>query len=174
MNTWGRIRYRNIKILHILPVIFIILLIFGSEAPVLQSKDLVTFTSPLESGRITARFGPMMHPYKKTIVKHTGIDIATGKGIHIHAAAKGIVIETGYDHGAGNFIIIAHDRELSTFYSHLEKILVQEQQAVSPKKVIGLVGSTGLSTAPHLHFEIRDAAEAKNPEDYIDFSSLKK
>jgi murein DD-endopeptidase MepM/ murein hydrolase activator NlpD len=174
MNRLAFIRYRNMKLLRMFPVIFMLLYILGTDTQRLESKDLVIFSPPLQTGRVTARFGPMMHPYKKKMVKHTGIDIASARGTDVHAAAKGIVAETGSTQAAGNYIIIAHDSEYSTFYSHLEKILVTEQQTVSPEKVIGLVGSTGLSTAPHLHFEIRLAADPQNPEDFIDFSSIEK
>ena len=103
-----------------------------------------------------------------------GIDIAADKGESVYAAAPGIVIETGYNKTSGNYIIIAHADSFSTFYSQISEILVKNNDKVNNRTLIGLVGSTGLSTGPHLHFELRSGTSFIDPELKIDFSTLKK
>lgn len=85
---------------------------------------------------------------------HKGIDIATGTGADVFAAAGGVVTVAGTDENLGNYIIISHDYEYSTVYAHCSEILVKEGQQVIPRDVIAKTGSSGNSTGPHLHFEI--------------------
>ena len=85
---------------------------------------------------------------------HKGIDIATGTGADVFAAAGGVVTVAGTDENLGNYIIMSHDYEYSTVYAHCSEILVKEGQQVIPRDVIAKTGSSGNSTGPHLHFEI--------------------
>ena len=113
------------------------------------------------SGTITSRFG------SRRSGTHTGLDIANSKGTPIKAAATGTVIYTGYKGGYGNLVIIAHTSSIQTYYAHCSKILVNEGQTVNQGDTISLVGSTGNSTGPHLHFEVRVNGVAKNPQNYL-------
>jgi len=123
------------------------------------------FKMPL-LGNITSSFGPRWRRF------HSGIDIKASVGDSIFAAFSGKVRYTKYNKGGyGNLIIIRHFNQLETFYGHLSKILVQENQYVKAGTCIGLAGNTGRSTGPHLHFEILFQANAFNPTAMIDFKT---
>lgn len=112
------------------------------------------FVMPV-SGRITSGFGNRMHPILGYKRMHTGVDIAAPTGTPIHAAAAGVVFSAGRRGGYGNCIILVHGSGISTLYGHCSRIAVSAGHEVKKGQVIGYVGSTGLSTGPHLHFEKR-------------------
>lgn len=113
------------------------------------------------SGTITSRFG------RRSRGTHTGLDIATSSGTPIKAAASGTVIYAGYKGSYGNLVIIAHTDSIQTYYAHCSKIYVSVGQTVSQGETISAVGSTGNSTGPHLHLEVRENGVAKNPQNYV-------
>jgi murein DD-endopeptidase MepM/ murein hydrolase activator NlpD len=113
-----------------------------------------TFSWPA-SGPITDPFGMRMHPITHRWRMHTGMDIGAPMGSTITAAAGGRVIYAGWEGGYGNTIIIDHGGATSTLYGHCSQLFVSEGQDVARGQAIGAVGSTGESTGPHLHFEIR-------------------
>jgi murein DD-endopeptidase MepM/ murein hydrolase activator NlpD len=98
---------------------------------------------------------------------HTGIDIDAPSGTPIHACTKGTVVFAGWLSGYGNVVIIQHNQTHSTVYAHQRVYFVQEEQAVEMGEVIGEVGSTGWSTDPHLHFEVRINGDPVNPMNYL-------
>lgn len=112
-------------------------------------------------GTITSRFG------RRSSGIHTGLDIATSSGTPIKAAASGTVIYAGYKGSYGNLVIIAHTNSVQTYYAHCSKIYVSVGQTVSQGQTISAVGSTGNSTGPHLHLEVRENGVAKNPKNYV-------
>lgn len=119
------------------------------------------------SGRISSRFGYRVDPITKRRGSfHKGIDIAAKTGTPVYAAEKGIVEKTGYFNGYGNLIVIKHGNDLATYYAHLSEILVKRGQSINKGTFIGRVGSTGRSTGPHLHFEVRKGGKAMNPEEF--------
>jgi murein DD-endopeptidase MepM/ murein hydrolase activator NlpD len=118
-------------------------------------------------GQITSSFGMRVHPVFKTKLQHTGIDIDGNMGDSVKAAGVGEVIFAGVLRGYGQIIILDHGGGLSTVYAHLSRILVREGQRVQTGHVIGKVGSTGTSTGPHLHFEVREKGNARNPTNYL-------
>jgi LysM repeat protein len=127
--------------------------------------DLTGFNRPCK-GRVTSHFGwrPRFGRW------HYGTDIGVRTGDKIHSAWAGQVRICGWDpKGYGNYIVIRHDNGFETVYGHLSKINVQENQGVKAGEVIGLGGSTGHSTGPHLHFEIRYLGITINPELIVDF-----
>jgi len=101
--------------------------------------------------------------------KHRGIDIAAPRFSPVVAAASGIVQEAGWDTIYGNYVIIEHDVNYSTFYGHLNSIATQKTTRVKGGEIIGTVGSTGRSTSPHLHYEVRFAQKAVDPSGYLPF-----
>ena len=119
------------------------------------------------SGRVTSEYGYRIHPVYGTRKFHSGIDIAAPKGTVIYAAADGVVTLAATSGGYGQCIIINHGSGLATLYGHCSQIDVSKGQSVSKGDRIGLVGSTGVSTGPHLHFEVRENGATKNPREYI-------
>lgn len=119
---------------------------------------------------ITSPFGYRIHPILKYKKFHGGIDINAPKGAYIHAAADGTVISARWHSGGSGYtVILDHGGGISTFYLHIMKggILVKEGQSVKAGDVIAKVGSTGLSTGPHLHFEVRKDGERQSPLKYV-------
>lgn len=106
-------------------------------------------------GKVTSGFGYRIHPITGNRSFHTGIDLAAAEGTPIAAAYTGQVQQTGYTSGRGNYILLRHGENLQTMYCHLSRIDVQQGDAVRAGESIGLVGTTGMSTGPHLHFEVR-------------------
>ena len=98
---------------------------------------------------------------------HTGIDIAAPRGTPVKAADGGQVIQASYDSGYGNCILVYHGGGMATWYAHLQGFNCSVGQNVSKGQVIGFVGSTGLATGPHLHFEVRINGVPQNPMQYL-------
>ena len=113
--------------------------------------------------RITSPFGWRMHPVLKVKKFHSGVDIGAPSGATIVAAGDGTVISAGYSGGYGNMTMIDHGNGLVTVYGHQSRISVSVGQKVKKGQTIGAVGSTGMSTGPHLHFECRVNGEARDP-----------
>ena len=130
-------------------------------SPVVVSENLV---SPLEKYTVTSRFGYRENPISGEYGFHTGLDMAADEGTEIRAAYDGIVIEKGFTDVRGNYIIIEHSDNTVTGYYHCEEILCDIDQNVRKGQTIALVGSTGWSTGPHLHFEVKINGVNCNPE----------
>jgi murein DD-endopeptidase MepM/ murein hydrolase activator NlpD len=111
-------------------------------------------------GVVTSEFGPRWGGF------HPGIDIAAPNGAPLHAAKAGVVILASYYGGYGNFVLIDHGGGIVTGYAHQSRMAVSQGQDVSQGQVIGYEGSTGYSTGPHLHFEVRVNGTASNPRAY--------
>lgn len=122
---------------------------------------------PLEGNyRISSPYGWRTHPVTQKQSLHTGVDIPASSGTSIAAAGDGVVIVAGWNDAYGNMIIIDHGQGLSTLYGHQSALNVTEGQEVKAGQVIGYVGSTGWSTGPHLHFEIRENGNSTDPLRY--------
>ncbi len=131
-----------------------------------DSSIKINFQMPV-NGRISSEFGNRFHPIDKKIKFHGGIDIAVPVGTKVVAAADGIVKFAGWKGGYGNVVIIEHADGSETFYGHNSRLLVAEGQKVSGGEQISLSGSTGKSTGPHLHFEIRRNGQLVNPSKFL-------
>lgn len=116
---------------------------------------------------ITSSFGNRLHPILKKYTMHTGIDIGGKSGESILASNLGTVIIAGWQNAYGNTVVIDHGGGITTLYAHCSKILVKKGQEVKVGQVIANVGSTGWSTGPHLHFEVRVNGEPQNPLNYV-------
>lgn len=145
-----------------LSLLFVVTLVwaFNVEPPTIH---------PLKGNfKVTSGFGEKMHPIKKVLKKHTGIDFKAPIGTPVHATSDGIIEkavmqETSY----GYHIIIKHDDQYQTLYCHLAEIDVVVGQKVKKGEVIGAVGNTGASTGPHLHYEVIKDGKKVNPEPYL-------
>lgn len=110
--------------------------------------------APLDFRRISSNFNPRrLHPITKTVRPHRGTDYAANRGTPVWAAGDGKVIASGYTEANGNYVVIQHGADVQTKYLHLHKRAVKHGARVKQGQVIGAVGSTGYSTAPHLHYE---------------------
>ncbi len=120
-------------------------------------------------GRLSSKFGYRIHPVtKRRSSFHRGIDIAAPRGTPVRAAAGGVIARSEYNrHGYGNLIVIKHEKNLSTYYGHLSKRLKGNKTMVKKGELIGHVGTTGMSTGPHLHFEVRRGNKALNPSGFL-------
>ena len=119
------------------------------------------------SGPITSEFGWRTHPIFGSQRFHSGLDIGGDYGLPIHAALGGVVIESGWIGGYGNTIMIDHGGGVVTLYGHNESLAVGVGQTVSQGQVIAYCGSTGNSTGPHCHFEVRLGGEPVSPWNYL-------
>lgn len=127
-----------------------------------------TWTTPVSGYRISSPFGMRTHPILKTQRMHNGIDMACSQGTPIYATRAGKVTVASYQAGgAGNYVSINHLDGFSSIYMHMTNYVVSVGQTVSQGQLIGYVGSTGLSTGPHLHFGISYAGTYVNPLAYI-------
>ena len=133
----------------------------------LSGKGEYFFPVDTDKIKIDSGFGMRMHPILKTLKMHTGIDIDCGMGTIIYAAESGTVSFAGVSGGYGNLIKITHYSGYVTYYAHLSKILASENSSVTRGQVIAYAGSTGLSTGPHLHFEVRINNEPVDPSTYL-------
>lgn len=124
------------------------------------------FTWPC-GGAVVSGFGNRVHPVLGTVRFHSGIDINCPNATAVGASAAGTVISAGWNGGYGNAVIIDHGGGFATLYGHLSEIDVAVGTAVSVGQLVGLVGSTGLSTGPHLHFEVRVNGTAVDPMGYL-------
>jgi len=116
---------------------------------------------------ITSGFGWRMHPILGYERFHSGIDFGADYGTLIAAADSGTVIFAGWYGGYGTAVIIDHGNGITTLYGHTSELYVTEGQTVQRGQAIATVGSTGLSTGPHLHFEVRQAGEPVDPTAYL-------
>jgi len=176
------------KILLIIPVAITLLMAFTIktgekviENVVLTQNDkkpdnakIIPSIFPVKKGekvKISSGFGIRMHPIKKEKMMHNGVDITAPEGTPVYATADGLVrkveqtIEEGK--GRGRYIIIDHENGYSTLYSQLSAYNTSEGKEVKQGDIIGYVGSSGISTGPHLHYEVMKDGENVNPENYF-------
>lgn len=122
---------------------------------------------PVATVRLTSSFGMRNHPISGRRRAHKGIDLAAPTGTPIHAAADGIISKASWYGGYGLFVSIEHGGQIQTRYGHMSRLNVADGQRVSKGDIIGYVGTTGRSTGPHLHYEVRVNGEAVNPIPYM-------
>lgn len=144
----------------------------SSEIAALQDSDKVytggTFLWPTTTTLITSPFGFRVHPVTGIYTGHTGVDIGGSYGSPVYAAADGTVIVASNSYGGyGVAIVIDHGSSISTLYGHLDHLNVTVGQTVSKGDVIAASGNSGVSTGPHLHFEVRVGGSYVNPMQYF-------
>ena len=123
-------------------------------------------------GHLSMKFGQNIHPINGQLYLHKGLDFSTYRsGDPVVATANGQVVTIAWDDGFGNYVIVKHKHGIYTRYAHLNTTRVQRGQFVSQRDVIGTIGNTGVSTGPHLHYEIHIGADVVDPEKYISIKS---
>ena len=149
----------------------------GEDVTALSAKENTSFSPtavtvpivrPVRGGRYSSKFGYRTNPITHEYSFHTGLDIAVAQGTKIHAAYHGTVRAVGEDARSGKYIILRHDDGLETFYCHCSRIDAAEGDTVDADDVIARVGSTGWSTGPHLHFEVRKNGERLDPLQFLE------
>lgn len=128
-----------------------------------QTGGRVPGFSPLRQARLTSQFGMRSHPILAGRRFHAGIDLAAPQGSAVFATSGGIVSRAAWQGGYGLTIAVEHSGGVQTRYAHLSRIAVVPGQSVATGEVIGYVGSTGRSTGPHLHYEVRRNGQVLNP-----------
>lgn len=131
-----------------------------SEVISLASHSIVF---PLLAPKLSSAYGPRNHPIKKIRKHHSGVDLAAPEKSHVRSIRTGRVVFAGDLPGYGKTVTVKHDDTKVSLYGHLSKISVQIGQEVNAGAVLGLVGSTGAATGPHLHFEWRENGKPLDP-----------
>ncbi|MFW5432558.1 MAG: M23 family metallopeptidase [Methylophilaceae bacterium] len=142
----------------------------GVEADVLHNsvlKDMLPNSKPISAAYKSSSFGWRTDPFKGTKAFHEGLDFTARMGTKIRAAADGIVTTSSNTSAYGNLVKLNHGAGLETRYAHASKLLVKVGERVVKGQVIALVGSTGRSTGPHLHYEIRLNGHSLDPRKYL-------
>jgi murein DD-endopeptidase MepM/ murein hydrolase activator NlpD len=129
----------------------------------------VSFRNPLPNGQISSRYGFRYHPITGVWSFHHGIDLAADFGQPVTVTAPGTVGSIDRDPWLGLTVTVDHANGYSSVYAHLQESLVTVGEAIEEGATIGFVGSTGLSTGPHLHFEVRFRGDSRNPEHYLEW-----
>lgn len=132
-----------------------------------QFARAAPIATPAPGYSVSSNFGPRRDPFIGRLAQHSGIDFRAPTGAPILAAGAGTVVNAGWNGGYGRMVEIDHGRGLTTRYAHMSRIAVQEGDRVEKGAVLGRVGSTGRSTGPHLHFEVRRSGDAVDPRPFL-------
>lgn len=132
-----------------------------------QGVIAIPSVQPVHTLTFTSNFGIRSDPFRHTATMHAGVDIPGPVGTPIYATADGIIAHAGRQGGYGNMIEVNHGKGIATRYGHLSKVLVADNSRVTRGQLIGLMGSTGRSTGPHLHYEVRIDGHAVNPVPFL-------
>ncbi len=133
--------------------------------------DSIPSGYPVSSNRITSEFGYRIHPIYDKKRFHHGLDFGGKVGSAIRATADGIVEFSGFDKGYGNLVIISHNFGFKTAYGHmLDNVKVKKGDFIKKGEVLGYLGNTGVSTGPHLHYEVKYIKSSLDPKNFLTFS----
>jgi len=136
----------------------------------LETIQSMPLGSPV-AGSVTSLFGRRLDPINGRTAYHSGVDIRNTVGTAIKATAGGVVVNKGYTSGHGNFLVVDHGSQFETRYLHLQKSLVKTGDTVRRGQIIALMGNTGRSTGPHLHYEINYRQRALDPLKFMRIAS---
>jgi murein DD-endopeptidase MepM/ murein hydrolase activator NlpD len=132
-----------------------------------DTVDGIPLSNPVAGHSISSAFGVRVDPFYGKRAMHLGVDFSAGYGVAVRAAAAGTVVAAGHSGGYGKMVVVDHGRGIRTRYAHLGQVLVEKGQNITREQVVGVVGSTGRSTGPHLHYEIRHHGKAMNPARFL-------
>jgi murein DD-endopeptidase MepM/ murein hydrolase activator NlpD len=139
-------------------------------SPASPAAPVPPLAEPVPEGRLTMGWGEHRHPMTGRMVHHRGTDLAAPAGTPVLAVADGVVSTVLVDFGdaaSGRYVVVDHGSGLTTYYGHVDQVLVEREEQVERGQQIATVGSTGVSTGPHLHFEVRIDGEAIDPADVM-------
>ncbi len=141
----------------------------GSSESDSTVQDDLQFITPIETKKfiVSSAFGERIHPMTGVLQFHTGIDLVSNEGVPVVSPESGTVLDSHYDSARGNFIVIQHNNQYTTSYSHLRDRSVKPGEKVNKGQTIGSVGNTGLSVNSHLHYEVLKDGKAVNPGIYL-------
>ncbi|QUL37141.1 M23 family metallopeptidase [Erythrobacter sp. JK5] len=139
----------------------------GPDAPVERAIVAIPSRMPLAGSVMTSGYGMRDHPVLKRRARHKGVDLAAPTGTPVYATADGVIERADWFSSYGLYISIDHGADLETRYAHLSRLAVAAGERVRKGDLIGYVGSTGRSTGPHLHYEVRVDGVAVNPIPYM-------
>jgi murein DD-endopeptidase MepM/ murein hydrolase activator NlpD len=139
----------------------------GAAAPIRRSGASIPSLMPLQNAAMTSGYGSRIHPVLGGRRGHRGIDLGAPTGTPIRATADGTISRADWFSSYGLYVSIEHGGQIETRYGHMSRLNVAAGQQVRKGDVIGYVGSTGRSTGPHLHYEVRIAGQAVNPVPYM-------
>jgi murein DD-endopeptidase MepM/ murein hydrolase activator NlpD len=125
------------------------------------------------AGPVISGFGMRMHPVFGYERFHSGVDIGAGYGSPIYSTAYGKISYSGYYAGYGNTVMVDHGNGMQTLYGHCSSLVVKEGETVRKGQLIAKIGSTGISTGPHLHYEVQLAGTPTDPEPYLDYTNTR-
>ena len=135
----------------------------NSAQQVGAAATLIAFNTPIPGFEINSTYGYRKLPGEPKSRLHAGVDIAAPTGVPIRASAPGVVVDAGVSPTYGNYVEVEHGEGVTTFYAHMSKKAVTEGATVASGETLGYVGSTGRSTGPHLHFEVRKDEKKYDP-----------
>ncbi len=135
------------------------------QPPLLTTYGILL--NPIEGGEVVSAYGPRLHPILGIVRLHKGVDIDGAMGAPMRSSADGVVVLAGERGGYGLTVVIDHGNQLSTLYAHMSSLSVAPGTVVKMGDVIGAVGSTGLSTGPHCHYEVRIMGVPVNAVPYL-------
>ncbi len=130
------------------------------------AEEIPDFRMPVHA-HLSSSFGSRNDPFTHELRFHRGVDLAAPDGMDVRAAAAGRVTFSGFQEGYGNTIVVQHPGGFETRYAHLKGLLAKTGDWLQPAQILGTVGSTGRSTGPHLHFEVRRYGEAIDPASLV-------
>ncbi|WP_299461043.1 M23 family metallopeptidase [uncultured Microscilla sp.] len=153
------------RITHLSATIAACLILFIGV--VVQAQERPNAHPLLKSIPVCSGFGKRPHPMSSKLRFHSGVDIRVPVGTKVFAPAGGKVVEAQFHQGRGYYVVIQHNDVYTTTYWHLSKILVRKNQYIKKGDNIALTGSTGFSTGPHLHYEVKKHGKVVNPQQYF-------
>jgi len=163
--------------LLLIPVLCLMLFAFSSKpvTPVntIAGRIVVEENKPsiapveMLKAKISSGYGQRMHPILHKKMMHTGIDLILAEGEIVMSTADGVITESGSDKYRGNYVVVKHDDIYATSYSHLKSTVLKVGDKIQKGQLLGYVGSTGISTEPHLHYEVLKNGKNVDPKDYL-------
>ncbi|RJY10307.1 M23 family metallopeptidase [Aurantiacibacter aquimixticola] len=135
--------------------------------PTPRAAVMVPQRMPVDNVRLTSGYGMRNHPVLRRRARHNGVDLAAPRGTPVYATADGVVEMAQYYGSYGNYVQLEHGEDTETRYAHLSSYTVRAGDTVRIGDLIGYVGSTGRSTGPHLHYEVRVGGDPVNPIPYM-------